>query len=195
MREEYEVLFEQVTSYFFPNPKFGMMVYSLPLVRSAEPRNRCFYDSVRWLGEKEVNRKLEVTQWWGTKKSVEGEIRSRFRKAVQNRRYRQKSNITIASYPAALLISYWSFQPSLARQIAAAGGRNGGWDSRDHDTFLRIFTQVIPSFVQSYISYDPNHETAAAKHIPEQVELLLRRRLALMLPGKDEAEIQEHIKW
>jgi hypothetical protein len=73
------------------------------------------------------------------------------------------------------------------------GGRCGGWDSRDHDVFMRVWTQVgLPTVVSA------NSEGVAAqsKFAPsrESVDQFIRKLTPLM-PGKDGEEIDDHVRW
>jgi len=66
------------------------------------------------------------------------------------------------------------------RQLATLGGRYGGWESRDHDTFLRAWVQCTSG------------STAALSAAQQRV---VRKRLVATVPLKTEEECQEHIEW
>src|SRR5690349_11772360 len=62
---------------------------------------------------------------------------------------------------------------AIDRKIAALGGRTGGWDSRDHDAFLRLWTQIV------------GDSTPTAR----QANLIVQR-LPTMVPGKNDEGIR-----
>lgn len=71
-------------------------------------------------------------------------------------------------------------------QLGSLGIRHlGGWDTRDHDVFLRVWTQTLP----------PPTDTQALAGLPAKSMQSFCRRVAPLLPGKDSLEIEEHIKW
>ncbi len=67
------------------------------------------------------------------------------------------------------------------KRAALGGGRTGGWDARDHDSFLRIYTQCCPDISKSDLS------AAALRN--------LMKKLKPMLPGSSEGEIATHVTW
>ena len=74
---------------------------------------------------------------------------------------------------------------AIDRQIASQGGRYGGWDSRDHDTFLR-------GWVQS------SSQTQAARkssELSDSQRRLLLKRLVATVPLKTEEELEMHVEW
>ena len=81
---------------------------------------------------------------------------------------------------------------AIDKQLSSLGGRYAGWDSRDHDAFLRIWTQIgvtltPPSDADSNSSHridwtiSPQHKTALIK------------KMLLLIPGKVTEELEEHI--
>jgi len=68
---------------------------------------------------------------------------------------------------------------ALDRQLAAIGGRTGGWDNTEHDIFLKIWTQTI--------SNPPEYTT--------REQNLLIRRACPMLPNKNADEVKDHMQW
>ena len=67
------------------------------------------------------------------------------------------------------------------RQLATLGGRYGGWESRDHDSFLRAWVQCTSSASQAELS-------ATQKRV-------LLKRLVATVPLKTEEECREHVDW
>jgi hypothetical protein len=66
---------------------------------------------------------------------------------------------------------------SIDRELADLGGRCGDWDSRDHDIFLRSVTQAL--------GIDAAFKLKSSSNIVT--------KLMVVLPGKNQIEIEEHI--
>eukprot|EP01041_Mallomonas_annulata_P001081 gene1083-2111_t len=89
---------------------------------------------------------------------------------------------------------------AIDRKLAASGGRCGGWDSRDHDVFLRAWTQTVDrdletSLSASGASSSDHTDLDLDMFLPVATRSLLLRRLVPMLPGTDEEDINGHINW
>ena len=65
------------------------------------------------------------------------------------------------------------------RQLAELGGRNGSWDPRDHDTFLKCLVQTFGNDYLKCLS------SGGSNIIP---------KLLIALPNKNQVEIEEHIR-
>lgn len=71
------------------------------------------------------------------------------------------------------------------KQLANLGGRAGGWDTRDHDSFLRVWSQLAYSLI---VANDP-----LAYSITDEQRNTLIRKLSLLVVGKNTEELDEHI--
>ena len=102
-------------------------------------------------------------------------------------------------------------------QLTALGDRLGGWDSRDHDIFIRLWTQHVGPAAsgggsggyhsrQKQNQGEPPVEEETKENEKEKKErkvldlgsktaYLLRRRLAQAVQMKSEEEIEEHLLW
>lgn len=76
-------------------------------------------------------------------------------------------------------------------------GRVGGWDSRDHDIFLKVWTQLnmkLPGLLSSMSFDDIVHRTI--DELPAVANQgLFVRKLCKLLPSTTEVEIIDHIAW
>ena len=87
---------------------------------------------------------------------------------------------------------------AIDRQLAVLGGRCGKWDSRDHDVFIRIWTQTISTPI-----HDPeDREGIESEYNAESIIILSAHQRSLfmkkiipVLPGKNEDEVHVHIEW
>lgn len=70
---------------------------------------------------------------------------------------------------------------AIDRQIAALGGVYGGWDSWDHDAFVRAWVQST--------SASPSHG------LSESQRRALMKRLVATVPVKTEEELEAHVEW
>lgn len=106
-------------------------------------------------------------------------------------------------------ISNRSLIGSIDRQLAIIG-RSGGWDSRDHDIFLKVWTQV-----QCDIKTPSNQESSSSKadiviinelqwsqaEVANSNIFLIRNKKSLLqkllklLPGYSIQELEKHIQW
>ena len=84
----------------------------------------------------------------------------------------------------------------------------GGWDPRDHDIFIRVWTQCVGPVAAASASADGGDEE---KHDDESSSLearkkavldlgskqayVLRKRLVQAVQMKSEEEIEEHLLW
>ena len=91
------------------------------------------------------------------------------------------------------------------------GGRYGGWDSRDHDSFLKVLTVVQAhggykgdGIIRSKIAEgNVNGDTAellviedeVAKQDSVSIDPQFVNKFVTFLPGKTVDEIEEHIRW
>jgi hypothetical protein len=64
-------------------------------------------------------------------------------------------------------------------------GRLGGWDSRDHDVFMRLWNQSNISLI----------EEDGQSFIPESQRRLLMTKLKLAISSQGAEEISSHIDW
>jgi len=80
---------------------------------------------------------------------------------------------------------------TIDRKLAALGGRNGGWDVRDQDVFLRAWTQSITSEIEKQLagSDTPDIDLSLSSRA------LVMKRCQPLLPAMGEEEISEHISW
>lgn len=99
----------------------------------------------------------------------------------------------------------------MAPQLANMGGRTGGWDPRDHDSFLRvltilqthptynnvdIFSNVIKSVGMDEELHLMGEATAAQSRAhPVSVNPQYVAKFVSFLPGKTVDEIEEHVIW
>eukprot|EP00602_Paraphysomonas_sp_CaronLab_P005426 CAMPEP_0185022180 /NCGR_PEP_ID=MMETSP1103-20130426/4905_1 /TAXON_ID=36769 /ORGANISM="Paraphysomonas bandaiensis, Strain Caron Lab Isolate" /LENGTH=381 /DNA_ID=CAMNT_0027554143 /DNA_START=295 /DNA_END=1437 /DNA_ORIENTATION=+ len=75
---------------------------------------------------------------------------------------------------------------AIERKLAELGIRHHrGWDSRDHDVFLRNWTQIVAK----------NIDESPKVELSERQEIELERRLAASLSCKSADDIREHIQW
>lgn len=98
------------------------------------------------------------------------------------------------------------------RQLTSLGDRLGGWDSRDHDIFVRVWTQYVAPIAgasgvkqQSQSRVDEEEEEGTQKQkekegrgvldLGSKTAHLLRRRLVQAVQMKSEEEIEEHLLW
>jgi hypothetical protein len=106
--------------------------------------------------------------------------------------------------------------------LTALGDRLGGWDSRDHDTFIRVWTQYVGPVAgagggggagvgtrklstgegmegESVEKEESGGEGTGRRRIGldlgSKTAYLLRRRLAQAVQMKTEEEIEEHLLW
>jgi hypothetical protein len=101
---------------------------------------------------------------------------------------------------------------ALDAQIATLGGRSGGWDYRDHDVFIRAWTQAacapeevefvlqdleIDGFLHRSLVSQQTKEpvTNVYLKLPRPQKIVVMRKLRPMLPGKSEEEVEDHINW
>lgn len=87
------------------------------------------------------------------------------------------------------------------------GGRTGGWDSRDHDSFLKVLTvlQAHGGYSDAIVStqvvkaaIDDDDELRVIRDEDKQsvsVNPQFVGKFVSFLPGKTVAEIEEHIIW
>ena len=87
-------------------------------------------------------------------------------------------------------------------QLTALGGRLGGWDSRDHDIFVRVWTQHVAPVAggsggkqQSQSQSQREKEGRGVLDLGSKTAYLLRRRLVQAVQMKSEEEIEEHLLW
>ena len=92
-------------------------------------------------------------------------------------------------------------------QIAALGGRCGTWDSRDHDVFIKIWTQLGCSShlrpdgdeLMGRNDIDSIEGDESSKNVqlilPIEQHTALMRRLRPLMPGKDSDDVVQHINW
>lgn len=80
-------------------------------------------------------------------------------------------------------------------ELVTLGGRTGGWDTRDHDVFLRVWTQLLhPSEVEDRLraTLEHNEELQSLCSSIMGNEALMRK-MAHQLPGKSLDELHCHI--
>ena len=65
---------------------------------------------------------------------------------------------------------------AIDRELTMIGGRTGGWESNEHDTFLKIWTQTITS-----------------TPVTKQQRAVMVRRTTPMLPAKTADDVDDHI--
>jgi hypothetical protein len=75
---------------------------------------------------------------------------------------------------------------TIDRQIANLGGMYGGWDSRDHDSFIRSWVQTMSS---------TSTQTQTQIILSSIQRRTLMKRLIANVPIKTEEELDDHIDW
>jgi hypothetical protein len=81
---------------------------------------------------------------------------------------------------------------AIDRQLAGLGGRYGGWESRDHDAFLRAWVQSVPQ--PSQPSQGQGAAAVTCAPTATQRRLLIKRLLAAVAL-KTEEELEAHVEW
>lgn len=82
----------------------------------------------------------------------------------------------------------------------------GGWDSRDHDSFLRVWTQLAPpkkereaatsTVGEDSVQTDLLHGTARlVDRLGARVAQMMRKKLVHAVPMQSEDEIEKHLLW
>lgn len=71
---------------------------------------------------------------------------------------------------------------AIDRQLARLGGRYGGWDKEDHDSFIRSWVQTVPAGVD-------------ATELSDSQKRGLLRKLVKSIPMKTEEEMLAHVEW
>jgi hypothetical protein len=84
---------------------------------------------------------------------------------------------------------------AIDKQISALGGRCGNWDSRDHDTFLRIWTQVGCNINSITINNNNSNSVDINDYLTELQIKSIMSKLTQSLPQKDSFENEQHITW
>jgi len=88
---------------------------------------------------------------------------------------------------------------TLDRKIAAIG-RFGGWDPRDHDAFLKNWSQVMGPTMDSLMA----EQLEALPQGQQQEETLsvaaaqraaLLKKLTVSVPGKSTGDLEDHLNW
>jgi len=70
------------------------------------------------------------------------------------------------------------------RQLATLGGRYGGWESRDHDIFLRAWVQCTST-----------SSSAGSAALSDKEQRMLLKRLVATVALKTEEECRAHMDW
>jgi len=98
---------------------------------------------------------------------------------------------------------------SIERKLNALGNRLGGWDPRDHDIFIRVWTQCVGPIAgaSSSTGGDEDEERnddesnsmesrkKAVLDLGSKLAYVLRKRLIQAIQMKSEEEIEEHLLW
>lgn len=84
---------------------------------------------------------------------------------------------------------------AIDKQISALGGRCGNWDTRDHDTFLRIWTQVGCNINSITNNNNNSNSVDINDYLTEFQIKSIMRKLTQLLPQKDSFENEQHIIW
>jgi hypothetical protein len=77
-------------------------------------------------------------------------------------------------------------------QLASIGGRTGGWDPRDHDSFLKVLTVMRAHGNNDLLSRGVKDPTGTDKieFDPDFVA-----RFINFIPGKSASDIEDHLRW
>lgn len=81
---------------------------------------------------------------------------------------------------------------AIDRKITAIG-RYGKWDSRDHDVFLKVWSQVIDKEHQNF-DEDMTDKKDSVQLSPSQRSMILRK-INICALGKPQVEMEEHLNW
>lgn len=88
----------------------------------------------------------------------------------------------------------------LCGQLASIG-KLGGWDSRDHDVFLKVWTNVMDStngkvLDDSILELDEHdEEQLLASMLTNSQKNLITKKCGISIPNYNHDEILDHLRW